>query len=915
MSAAYGPRAPQAAHFRRTATHDVPLASNYANVKRDPQPQQQQQQKPVQSAPPPPPAKDGDEIGPLNRQNSKAVPPSPPRVIRDLHKTVAFTKIGFLGEGGFARVYEVADLKGTRHAIKVVTKSSLNSRKSKTKLYAEIKLHRALEHPNIVGFEECFEDEQNVYMTLELCPNGSMMDMLRRRRRFTEPEARLYMVQIIGACHYMHSNQVIHRDLKLGNLFLDRDMNIKVGDFGLAALIETPGERKKTICGTPNYIAPEVLFDTANGHSFEVDTWSMGVILYTLVVGKPPFQTREVKEIYQRIRDNMYEFPTTADRPLSEEVMHLIEQILTHDPEQRPKLYDILDHPFFTEGLVPSTIPVVALERTPVFPGISRAKSRTNLLRLRRQCWLDDDVSTLSHSVASMAIQSNQSSAGVAAQQEREFHKAVQPASPISALLNSARQPLVTVSDPTGAGRSGGLMKKLVAAAAQEKAKVAGSPLKQQIGSEAGGGLRPALKKGLATVEEQDEEEQAHQQQQAKDEKNRTRELESQKARIVAQMAPARAAAGKHPADGEDDRENVPPVAEFERDPIRSEKGKDADREGRRRERVASMPSLPAAPTAGGGRAPAPVDRAVAPPPSASSVQQQVPVIRKPSKPDSGTEAEPSAVGPSSSFLPVSNVKLHGFEQVAETLADAFDQKDKGRLFRNPADDANIVPAKVFIVSWVDYCNKYGMGYALTDGTIGVYFNDSTTLLMSPDKQNLEYISARRSASVFVRKHYGTEKGQHPEELNNKLYLLKHFEDYMLERLYGQHDYCYDDLERGSGLDFVQKYFRMKNVIVFKLSHEVIQFNFYDHSKIILSNSGLAVTYLDKHYRASSFSLSSLVERVMKPDPTDEETTKRERKLLDKIRYCKEVLISIRTVSSSTSVKTGLGISGVGKDS
>lgn len=125
------------------------------------------------------------------------------------------------------------------------------------------------------------------------------MDMLRRRRRFTEMEARVFMVQLIGACHYMHTHQVIHRDLKLGNLFLDSRMNIKVGDFGLAALIENPGERKKTICGTPNYIAPEVLFDTANGHSFEVDTWSIGVILYTLVVGRPPFQTKDVKAIYK----------------------------------------------------------------------------------------------------------------------------------------------------------------------------------------------------------------------------------------------------------------------------------------------------------------------------------------------------------------------------------------------------------------------------------------------------------------------------------------------------------------------------------------------------------------------------------------------------------------------------------------
>jgi len=166
-------------------------------------------------------------------------------------------------------------------------------------LYAEIKIHRSLEHPNIVQFQDCFEDNDNVYMTLELCTSGSLMDMLRRRRRFSESEARFFMVQLIGACHYMHTHQVIHRDLKLGNLFLDSNMNVKVGDFGLAALIENPGERKKTICGTPNYIAPEVLFDTANGHSFEVDTWSIGVILYTLVVGRPPFQTKDVKAIYK----------------------------------------------------------------------------------------------------------------------------------------------------------------------------------------------------------------------------------------------------------------------------------------------------------------------------------------------------------------------------------------------------------------------------------------------------------------------------------------------------------------------------------------------------------------------------------------------------------------------------------------
>ena|SRR5579859_4132334 len=104
--------------------------------------------------------------------------------------------------------------------------------------------------------------------------------MLRKRKRLTEPEVRFFILQILGATKYMHDKRVIHRDLKLGNLFLDSKMNVKLGDFGLAALLVDDNERKRTICGTPNYIAPEVLCDNGVGHSYEVDLWSIGVIMY-----------------------------------------------------------------------------------------------------------------------------------------------------------------------------------------------------------------------------------------------------------------------------------------------------------------------------------------------------------------------------------------------------------------------------------------------------------------------------------------------------------------------------------------------------------------------------------------------------------------------------------------------------------
>ena len=111
---------------------------------------------------------------------------------------------------------------------------------------------------------------------------------------------------------------MIHRDLKLGNLFLNDKMEIKLGDFGLATKLEFDGEKKRTICGTPNYIAPEIL-EGKNGHSYEVDVWSIGVIIYTLLIGKPPFETPEyfkiiyhfysVKTTYKKIRSNSYSFP------------------------------------------------------------------------------------------------------------------------------------------------------------------------------------------------------------------------------------------------------------------------------------------------------------------------------------------------------------------------------------------------------------------------------------------------------------------------------------------------------------------------------------------------------------------------------------------------------------------------------
>ena len=182
-----------------------------------------------------------------------------------------------------------------------------------------------------------------------------MNELLRRRKRLHELEVMSYTMQIINSLKYLHAHRIIHRDLKLGNLFLNDKMEIKLGDFGLATKLDFDGEKKRTICGTPNYIAPEVLEGKA-GHSYEVDVWSLGVIIYTLIIGKPPFETADVKTTYKRIRMNAYSFPEHV--VISEAAKDLISKILIGDPTQRPTLDDMLQHEWLNNGgTIPKTLP------------------------------------------------------------------------------------------------------------------------------------------------------------------------------------------------------------------------------------------------------------------------------------------------------------------------------------------------------------------------------------------------------------------------------------------------------------------------------------------------------------------------------------------------------------------------------
>jgi hypothetical protein len=281
-----------------------------------------------------------------------------------------------LGKGGFAKVYKVTSLDTNKeYAVKIVPKANLVKSRARQKvspklavlhsfysfvlhsptlhivhivclstfrhfsygdeqLQTEIKIHRTMKHANICEYKHFFEDKVNCYILLELCHNQSMNEMIKRRKSLTEEETRLLMLQMVDAVTFMHDCNVIHRDLKLGNLFLSKTMNIKVGDFGLACRVDSTDEKRRTICGTPNYIAPEVIEGNKEkrGHSFEVDVWSMGVVCFTMLVGKPPYESTDVKSTYRRILSNEYSFP---EGKVSGDARLLISSMLQTDPKMR----------------------------------------------------------------------------------------------------------------------------------------------------------------------------------------------------------------------------------------------------------------------------------------------------------------------------------------------------------------------------------------------------------------------------------------------------------------------------------------------------------------------------------------------------------------------------------------------------
>lgn len=249
-----------------------------------------------------------------------------------------------IGKGNFAKVKLARHiLTGREVAIKIIDKTQLNPT-SLQKLFREVRIMKILNHPNIVKLFEVIETDKTLYLIMEYASGGEVFDYLVAHGRMKEKEARAKFRQIVSAVQYCHQKRIVHRDLKAENLLLDADMNIKIADFGFSNEF-TVGSKLDTFCGSPPYAAPE-LFQGKKYDGPEVDVWSLGVILYTLVSGSLPFDGQNLKELRERVLRGKYRIPFY----MSTDCENLLKRFLVLNPVKRGTLEQIMKDRWINAG-------------------------------------------------------------------------------------------------------------------------------------------------------------------------------------------------------------------------------------------------------------------------------------------------------------------------------------------------------------------------------------------------------------------------------------------------------------------------------------------------------------------------------------------------------------------------------------
>lgn len=640
---------------------------------------------------------------------------------------------------------------------------------------------------------------------------------------------RYYLRQLVVSLQYLRENLVIHRDLKLGNLFLDNQMRVKVGDFGLAAKLGHEGERKKTVCGTPNYIAPEIL-KSDTGHSFEVDIWSTGVIIYTLLVGKPPFQCKDVKSTYDRILSNTFSFPDHV--MVSSEAKHLIIHMLQHHPHNRLRLKDVLEHPFFTASHVftPASLPESSLRQCPHIEDLTpRTTGATIFKQLEEKRFDAPRVGDENDPNAINRLQQRLVQQPVA--KAHDQHPAAVPM--VSTRSATARMKAVPeVLAPRAVVAS--------ASSAAIRPKSAG-PLQR----------RAYQQKFDIFVDEPAKE--------------TVREEVKEVKEVVRPAAPSSAAAVSSPNGRDKQSQEYDNLRHRAYRVLKPDSTADLQQvqSGLQHVHITDNNAVPP---------PKRLREAWAMPQSQPQPQLQELRVSTPpeaTKKDSEKLQAPSTIEAVHDMLSTHAHVFSSVQGINSNTGSTMDFYEDTKHRSSSARRTSRVPEKVvpslWTVRYVDHTAKYGLGFLFNNGYAGVNFNDATKIVMSPDGKVFQYFERTRRRDSSISSEYSSARyflDSYPAELHKKVTLLKHFRNFLLDEesnskkdeaaeVGARHQAfakealpaatadsnkmlvdsditntrCLDD---EPDMPFVKKYIKTKSAILFRLNNHTVQMCFFD---------------------------------------------------------------------------------------